>query len=61
MGTTSKKYLETHKSVSIPNEVHDWLVKRAGEIQTETGRRIAIGDVLIDVIREIDSIDNPVF
>lgn len=44
----TKKYLQTHRQVVIPNEAHQWLVKRAGEIQQDEGRRISLGEVLFD-------------
>ena len=53
--------MESHKGIYVPDEVHAWLLKRAGEIQHETGTRVSMGDVLLDVIREIDGINNPVF
>lgn len=57
----SKAFMESHKGIYVPNEAHAWLLKRAGEIQHETGTRVSMGDVLLDVIREIDGINNPVF
>jgi hypothetical protein len=54
----TKEYLKTHTQVVIPNEAHEWLVKRAGEIQFETGRRVSLGDVFLDVIRAIEDYEN---
>ena len=50
--------MESHKGVYIPNEAHEWLQKRAGEIQAETGTRVSMGDVLLDVIRAIEDYEN---
>jgi hypothetical protein len=54
----TKEYLETHVQVAIPREARDWLLKRAGEIQAQTGRRVSMGDVLFDVIRAIEYYEN---
>jgi hypothetical protein len=54
----SKAFMESHKGVYIPNEAHEWLQKRAGEIQAETGTRVSMGDVLLDVIRAIEDYEN---
>jgi hypothetical protein len=35
-------------------EAHEWLQKRAGEIQAEEGIRVSMGDVLMDAIRAIE-------
>ena len=56
--TQSEEYRQSHRMVAIPNEAHEWLVKRAGEIQFETGRRVSLGDVFLDVIRAIEDYEN---
>jgi hypothetical protein len=32
-------------------------MKKAGEIQSDEGRKIAVGDVVLDVIRAVDDYD----
>ena len=46
------------KGVYIPNEAHEWLQKRAGEIQAEEGIRVSMGDVLMDAIRALEDYEN---
>ena len=38
----------------IPVEAHAWLIRRAGEQQTEKGHRVAVGDVVLEVIRKFE-------
>jgi hypothetical protein len=54
----SKAFLESHKGIYVPNEVHEWLLKRAGEIQAEEGIRVSMGDVLLDAIRALEDYEN---
>jgi hypothetical protein len=54
----SKAFMESHKGVYIPNEAHEWLQKRAGEIQAEEGIRVSMGDVLMDAIRALEDYEN---
>jgi hypothetical protein len=54
----SKEFLKTHKGIYVPNEVHEWLLKRAGEIQAEEGIRVSMGDVLLDAIRALEDYEN---
>jgi hypothetical protein len=50
----SKAFMKSHKGICVPNEAHEWLQKRAGEIQAEEGIRVSMGDVLMDAIRAIE-------
>jgi hypothetical protein len=54
----SKAFMESHKGIYVPDEVHAWLLKRAGEIQHETGTRVSMGDVLLDAIRALEDYEN---
>jgi hypothetical protein len=54
----TKEYLKTHKQVVIPISAHEWLIKRAGEIEAATGRRVSLGDVFLNVIRAIEDYED---
>jgi 3-deoxy-D-manno-octulosonate 8-phosphate phosphatase KdsC-like HAD superfamily phosphatase len=57
MGYASKEWLDKHVQVSIPRKAHTWLTKRAGQIQNETGQRMAIGDVILLLIEAMEQYD----
>ena len=42
MAKGTKLWYNTHRGIMIPVEAHKWLIRRAGEQQTEKGHRVAV-------------------